>query len=675
MIVPGPANGEGAEKSFHQKQSMQDNVEVGKPGKRHEIPWRSLEEISQDDFDVLDTVCTEEAVQFAEAENRIRQGVIELIHPTVQRSVHLEKKVKMLQAEVEKHTAFLIDIPQSKVDIHQHGKMLDSFREVMTKWEYKTLSSEGNVVEQLSLARLELDAVRMQMQQQHATTMSLQRIVDRVVSDLTAVHDSFDELRQDTNGNLAKQRQRLGDFTDDFATQLIEVQSKMNRLSDAVQDESTSLLRLASELRLNDKQAVKLCEQVSLLNVEKVDVSEFRTTHESMTQMIKQAEQSMHLLKRTLDGMLTHVKENFNVAIETVATQSHDMLKELRKSCERSSARCEELAKEIETISSRDDTPEAGGYVQLFGLASGRKVVNPPKRRVSSGGVDRVDVVDETQILQEVGMKSIIDLRKDFEAHKANVAHESKMATIERKNTKSIIGRVEESVKGLESKVDSISGVLWMMVQSERAAAALGVQDDLDRQKVALVGYRDVAPSDQVFAPSPASTRPSTRGTNASPLPSICGVLGREKATPRGGSWQDEVITARGIHSREKAAPLGADCQDELISGPVMSVDQRCLSCSGNRNLVLAGFKMACLQYAPGPVQFAKKTWPRSELLSLRMKLLSQAFAALESGETIDDRSDPFIMTKATTEASSFTTMPTEVARDQILRAALQQTR
>jgi len=64
---------------------------------------------------------------------------------------------------------------------------------------------------------------------------------------------------------------------------------------------------------------------------------------------------------------------------------------------------------------------------------------------------------------------------------------------------------------------------------------------------------------------------------------------------------------------------------------PVITVDKRCLSCSGSHATVLAGFKLACLQYTPGPVEYQKVIYDRTELLDLQIKLVEQAKERLKS--------------------------------------------
>merc|ERR1712217_228599 len=125
--------------------------------------------------------------------------------------------------------------------------------------------------------------------------------------------------------------------------------------------------------------------------------------------------------------------------------------------------------------------------------------------------------------------------------------------------------------------------------------AMLDMQDDQDRKSIALFGIK-------------GNENQKERSKTCS-LPELNGVGGRNSA----------------LSPRTPAAPPAP------AAVPVMTIDKRCLSCSGSAATVLAGFKLACLQYAPSPVEYQKVTYSRSELIRLRMDLLSQAKEQLRS--------------------------------------------
>merc|ERR1719247_1940954 len=119
-----------------------------------------------------------------------------------------------------------------------------------------------------------------------------------------------------------------------------------------------------------------------------------------------------------------------------------------------------------------------------------------------------------------------------------------------------------------------------MLVESAWLAVACALQDDEDRRSIALYGQKPAVTPDKDKLPD---ISPGTRAMSP-------------RKTVRPTSLQE----------------------------PVVSLDNRCLSCSPNGGTVLAGFKMACLQYQPGLVQCEGKSYNRSDLIKRQKELLQQ---------------------------------------------------
>ncbi|CAK9095294.1 Hypothetical protein SCF082_LOCUS44767 [Durusdinium trenchii] len=125
-----------------------------------------------------------------------------------------------------------------------------------------------------------------------------------------------------------------------------------------------------------------------------------------------------------------------------------------------------------------------------------------------------------------------------------------------------------ERARGLER--DAMQAI----VESQQIAAQIDYHEDQDRQEISLFGCKPVDRGDR----------------SEQLLPSI------SKDTPR---------------KRETAS--------------LISLDKRCLSCCGGAGAVLAGFKIACLNYTAGPVEYRQTMYSRAELLHLQSKLVDQA--------------------------------------------------
>eukprot|EP00913_Durusdinium_trenchii_P034028 g31851.t1 len=153
------------------------------------------------------------------------------------------------------------------------------------------------------------------------------------------------------------------------------------------------------------------------------------------------------------------------------------------------------------------------------------------------------------------------------------------------------------------------------MVQCERAASALDLQDDQDRAKIALMGYKE-------------ETSEKTRGG---------GRTRRSRAS----------------------SPQPAEQADGQT---VINVDERCLSCCGKAQTVLSGGasggstetehrqRPICVhgeKENPSRKGEMRKTYNRSDLLGVREKMLLQVHESLEHGPVSFDRADIFGQTNA----------------------------
>lgn len=159
----------------------------------------------------------------------------------------------------------------------------------------------------------------------------------------------------------------------------------------------------------------------------------------------------------------------------------------------------------------------------------------------------------------------------------------------ELKALKKRLGGVFDNSDAVLRGTEHIHEVMRMLLESDRLQSSLERQDALDRKKIALFGVRD------------------------------------EEA--RGGSAPSESQRTRPEgRSGKSPAPLRGK------KDPVVRVDTRCLSCSGQSPLVLSAFKMACLKYEASPVEHDGRVHDREDLLSQRQLLLKRAYESLVTG-------------------------------------------
>lgn len=506
----------------------------------------------------------EREVEIAELETRMRKYNLDLLQPTIRKATATEQGVNSLRGDVESTQAKLADLITINAKVEAHGQLVDDFRADMSKCEFKRMKAHEEVNESVLNLSTDISSLRGVVERESAHSRQLQRTVDRVVDELRKVH----ELVSTTNGRfddkLMQQGRMLSNQKTDLGVKIVELESRLNRLCDELWGESTGLTQLNREVTRVVKLVEASTKEVDRLESTKTNVGSVEALQEEVRSLFRDNDANVSVLQTTLDTMVADVKSHFATATNVMAAHSATML---------SQAHIADLETRLHQTFERTQSNVVKVQYDIDDMNSTRR------RELSN------------QELQFTTMHGQVHF-------------------------------AAEASQAVGKCLEHLSSVLQLMLESERAASALDIQDDTDRAKIALMGYKasgnctpsTSAPSRPPSALSrPSSSRPGSR-------PSSRGA-GTARATPT-----PPLPTMR---SRSAGGETGA--LDDF-QAPPFTLDQRCLGCNGCKETVLAGFKMACINYEPGPVSFAARTYARPELLDLRERLLAQADAALRRG-------------------------------------------
>lgn len=186
------------------------------------------------------------------------------------------------------------------------------------------------------------------------------------------------------------------------------------------------------------------------------------------------------------------------------------------------------------------------------------------------------------------------EAREEVEELNRRRKSDKSSADNELKALKKRLGGVFENSDTVLRGIEHIYSIVRAMLESDLIGCSLELQDSIDRKKIALLGVKDdEAALSRTYGQETQRPRPECRGKAQVGYPN-----------KKGGSAKE----------------------------PVVRVDNRCLSCSGQAPLVLSAFKMACLQYSPSPVEHSGNQYERGDLLSQRHALLEGAHNALLEG-------------------------------------------
>eukprot|EP00811_Abedinium_folium_P003470 NODE_1318_length_2524_cov_6.987067.p1 GENE.NODE_1318_length_2524_cov_6.987067~~NODE_1318_length_2524_cov_6.987067.p1 ORF type:complete len:703 (+),score=216.70 NODE_1318_length_2524_cov_6.987067:158-2266(+) len=512
----------------------------------------------------------EPEVEFAEIELRIRKFNLDLIQPTIHKAAMLEQNLKDVHTEVVQATATISALQKQGTQIEQQVILVNNFREEMSKWDVERRQKQADMTEGLASTKHELDGFRYSLERKDATIHGLQRTVDRAVSELVRLQESTELLQQRVDKQFAQHARQVNCTKTELEVRLVSLEARHNRLSDELWGDQTGLAKITTAHERTNQLAVSLGEELVRLQHDKASVSQLETVQEAVDEVVRDSSTKTAALKHTVDTVVEDVKEHFRTATNTVAAHNATMITEVRAAYQ----------------------DEVGASAHLRG-----ETVN--FIRETNGSISTLG--NELHEAQEQTAEMVKKLQADIDELQKFRKHYRSIATYEEKTLQDAVSNVHASSDVLSKGIDHLSSIVYVMLQSERMACAMAQQDDSDRAKVALMGFRES--KETKVGESRTAGSAQGRAASAGGVPRPRGKAGRE------------------------VPPMALD------SGPpVISVDHRCWSCSGQANSVLSGFKMACLNYAPGAVTFARRTYVRNEIAELRQKLLEQAHEAVLHG-------------------------------------------
>eukprot|EP00397_Hematodinium_sp_SG-2012_P027466 GEMP01028864.1.p1 GENE.GEMP01028864.1~~GEMP01028864.1.p1 ORF type:complete len:643 (+),score=148.21 GEMP01028864.1:92-2020(+) len=490
----------------------------------------------------------EPEVEHAEFELRIRKFILELMEPTIHKSSALEQEFKNLNDNMLELKKKVSDLSHVSIRAEQHVQTVEGFRQELCRWDAERQTSEMKITEDMTCLKQELQALRYGGDRRESSINSVTRSLDRMQEEVKGTHASMMEIQGTQTSSHISTSQMIQKTQTEFEVKFLGLETKLVQIGDDLWGGETGLAKVQADTQRVQEQ-VERCEnelkEIARVKANSDTLSRLQT---DVFETIRSTQISIASVRENVGNVVNDVKEHFRTATNTIAAHNAQILTDTRKQYQ------EELAK----------------YTELRNDA--RTFMEASKESVNALAKSQASSHKDTELMIDTFRENMDNINKKRKADKADIGTESKQL-------KKRIGGIFETSEMTFRAVEHISNVLGTMMEVCNVAGALDSQDDLDRQGVALMGFKD---------------KDSKEGAGARKR----GQSGPKQRTP----------------------------------GMVVTVDNRCLSCSGQSSQVLAGFKLACLQYRPSPVEYKSRTWDRGDLLDYRCQMLLEAKEQLLEG-------------------------------------------
>lgn len=511
-------------------------------------------------------------LEAASIENRLRAHVLELVEPVVRRSALLDGKLKEVRSSVEQLRAEVFAVREAQGSGENIKQMLDSMRSELAEWDNHRRAFQEQVTEQICLKESEIVLLRQRIELQADTVASTSRGLKHMGDLLTETKDEMEEVRRYCQERVDVTRDKVMKLRDDFETQGHSVELEQHRLRDDVTSCAHTFSMVKAEVQRLSSAVAEIMVQVSDLFRSRATVGCVEEQQSNFLEFSRAVDAQVMGLRKQLDGILEDVKGHVRTAADvvTAGTRSREIA-DMQQQCLAEVKRIDDVLKAVDAMFQR----------QHHSAQDIQKQIDELKRKT-----ERKEEATAMTDRQGASMKP----NQDTAELKLEV-----MAL--RKALKDLVDQDKMNKQSRLTHQDIMS----LLVESTLLSAQLDLTDDQDRKNIALFGYKHV------------QQEKDTRDFKSSP--NTTGGLLLPDLTPR----------------LKQTPSFPPTFSLDKIEKPTLNLDKRCLSCSGSPSTVLAGFKLACLQYSPSPVEFRQVTYSRSELIRLRIDLLRQAQDQLKS--------------------------------------------
>ncbi|CAE7227547.1 unnamed protein product [Symbiodinium sp. CCMP2592] len=517
-------------------------------------------------------------LQIAHMETRLRAAVTELLEPTVQKMTVLGSEVEHLNTSVARHMKELDSLHLGQLRFQEQVGAVAQIKEEMGRWDSQRRIAEASMDEKLEAMLQKLEAQRFALEQKESTLHHMQRNLERVANEVNRLVEDQDAVRDICEARVDEQSRRFTQFKAETEVRFASMERQHNALSDELWGDELGLAKIAGELKKTNATFGKLEDAVAALQEGKAEAVQLEKLRADVAKMVHEAKTSTSQMRQTVGEVVNDVREHFRTASETIASHNANFVKQVREEYQVELSNSAKLREEVKSFMSK-----ATQSVESLEL--------------------RVDeVASKANALAAEAREELEELNRRRKRDKTSADNELKAL-------KKRLGGVFDNSDAVLRGIEHIYSVLQPVLESELMQCALEKQDAVDRDRISLMGVKD----DERTLARTTHTEPQQ------PRPEC-----RVKTAP-GGMKPSNTSNTDANHGLAQAQK------------PVVRVDNRCVSCSGQAPLVLAAFKMACLHYAPSPIDYRGAAVERYELLDRREQLLLTANRSLVQGPSAFD--------------------------------------
>mmetsp|Transcript_23395 Transcript_23395/g.53991 ORF Transcript_23395/g.53991 Transcript_23395/m.53991 type:complete len:649 (-) Transcript_23395:63-2009(-) len=422
--------------------------------------------LPQDVLKLVEFEKKEDEVRMAEIESRTRSMILEVLKPTIQKTTRLQYD----HEEMSRKYADLSDKFKEMVRRHEEAKqqwdLLLLFKEELEGYLDQIKELEGKVQEHQKSMLNRIVDVEQSCDLQKSACQRLTRSSERMSQEIEKLHKDLKTSETALEGRIHRNKDHA---TAEFSKLGVEITDLQRNLTNGIAEiwgneesdsKRPSLWRLDWELKQAKEKLSTAVENISDLQRLDGEMSALTDRQTQVESFLGGVRDTSDALKERVEEIAVQTKDDFTRFSNMSAVSTANLLRSARENFRDELKESQKLRQNVE-----DFMTQTRGSIQDFGTTVG---VNT--RQVEA-------------IIREV--------RTDLEALDGKRRKDKQGLEEEIHMLQARSNSTEESTEAVLKGVEHVTSILGMMLQGERIAVALQLQDFMERQETPYVGVKD----------------------------------------------------------------------------------------------------------------------------------------------------------------------------------------
>lgn len=512
----------------------------------------------------------------AEMETRLRSSILRLIRPALDEVSDLRGRLTLLKEQLALQEEILVEARKQKEVTTQHTELIASNTEVIQRLEDTFRRRDRAVLDQLSGLNAGQDSQNRRLDEHQQELQKHERSLSRAWQETSRLQDQHEEHSQTTLENLGQCHRKIERSREECMELVRELQTQREELLEELFGEAkgltqitrdlVSLTKFTSGLPEMEKQLNSVTEQARVLTKYQGDIQDYCKTNA----------EDMKTYYSSIQDRMTKFKEDAKQDSNKLVAHHASLMRDIRREYTEELEQSKHLREEISRFQHNTES--------LCNKVS-----------------DNMD--SESKRIDAIHREILIDIDEIQKRRKKDrISNETALSEVERR-----IGLERETSEDVRSSVEFLSRIIGLVLEGDRVANAMLVQDFADRH------------AEQWLA--------------------VPEELGKRAQPPQLAQNLDK-----------KRLGLGK-VQQELIP-----IDWR-------RGLVKSG-------YIPGQVPFQGVVYERKDMLLLHHKLLERAHSAFLEGPSAEETSSAVTMASISLQPTANGGIPASSEKGSFYRGA-----